>query len=857
MKCKITSPEEFFGFKMGSDRKIARWDRIVEYFQLLQKQSSKIKVVNMGETTMGNPFLLVIISSEKNIKKLDELKEINAKISDPRGIDEEEIKDLIKRGKAVICIANSIHATEIGGTQMAPELAYDLISKDDDETKRILENVIFLLIPCTNPDGQIMVTDWYNKWLGTEYEGCPPPWLYHKYAGHDNNRDGFMLNLVETRYMARILFKEWHPQAYMDHHHMGSYGARFFIPPYANPIQPYADPLVWREHHWYGAHMAYKLEEAGKRGVLTWGQFPGYGPLGLSRIGNWHNIASFLTESASARLATPIYIHKHQLTGGGEGPYRGFGKKYAAQTNFPSPWLGGWWRLRDIVEQMKIASWAMLDLAAKNKDEVLWAAYLKAKRQIERGVKEKPFAYIIPVSDEKQHDPLTAHKLVYRLLLQGVEVKKALKEFKAGERTYDKGSYVIFMQQPKRGLIKTLLDKTRYPENEWTVKEDGTPIRPQDTATNTMAEYMGVRVDPIDEPFEGEFETIEEFEKPKGRILGESTLGYVFDGKLNDSYIALNRLLNENIRVWRIDETIKIGSREFQAGAFMVKGGCEEKLKKIAEETGVDFIPVNGEASFKKHEVKRLRIAIYQRYYGGNMDEGWTRYVLEEFEFPYHTIKDEEVKKGKLREKYDVIIIPNDPEPFITGEKIEEYFKEKFPGRTMPKYPPQYKSGIGKEGVEALKKFVEEGGILVTFGEACNFAIDKMELPILNVVKDLPPKEFFCPGSTLHAIVDNENPLGYGMPKKTLIFFWNNPVFTIAQTEKNEEYEIIVRYPERDLEGEILQSGWLIGEEKIEGKAAMVNAKKGEGKVILIGFRVQHRGQTHGTFKLLFNCLIN
>ncbi|MEM2137056.1 MAG: peptidase M14 family protein, partial [Candidatus Methanomethylicia archaeon] len=233
------------------------------------------------------------------------------------------------------------------------------------------------------------------------------------------------------------------------------------------------------------------------------------------------------------------------------------------------------------------------------------------------------------------------------------------------------------------------------------------------------------------------------------------------------------------------------------------------------------------------------------------------RYVLEEFEFPYQTIMDEEIKKGNLNEKYDVIIIPNDVEQLITGEKLEEYFKERFPGREIPKYPPQYRSGIGSEGVEALKKFVENGGILITIGDACNFAIERIGLPIINVVKNLQPKEFFCPGSTLNAIVDNKHKLGYGMPEKALIFFWNNPVFSISQTERNEDYEVIVRYPEKEIEVEILQSGWLIGGGKIEGKAAMINAKRGRGRVILIGFRVHHRGQTHGTYKLLFNCLIN
>ena len=366
----VTTPEEFFGFRLGSDRKIARWDKIIDYFNLLEKQSEKLKVINMGPSTMGNPFLLVFVSSPENLANMERLSEVNARISDPRGITESDIKKLIKEGKAVICQSMSLHATEIGGTQMAPELTYDLITRDDKETQRILNNVVFCMIPCFNPDGQIMVTDWYNKTLGTEYEGAGLPWLYHKYVGHDNNRDGDFLNMIESVYAAKIMYRDWIPQAYIDHHHMGSYGARFYVPPYCEPIRPYADPLIWREISWYGAHIAYKLEENEKAGILNNAQFSGWGHFGWHWITLFHNIAGMLTESASTKLATPIYIHPEQLRGGA----RQF-PDYEAQTTFPNPWPGGWWRPRDIVEQKKISAWALLDLAARNKETVLWNAY--------------------------------------------------------------------------------------------------------------------------------------------------------------------------------------------------------------------------------------------------------------------------------------------------------------------------------------------------------------------------------------------------------------------------------------------------------------------------------------------------
>jgi len=844
---KIISPEEFFGFQLGSDRKIARWDRIVEYFNKLQEQSDKIRVFDMGPSTEGNPFLLVIISSTNNMRNLEHFREVNAKISDPRGLSDKDVEALIKEGKAVICQSMSLHATEIAGTQMAPELAYDLLTKNDEETQRILDNVIFLMIPCFNPDGEIMVTDWYNKYLGTEYEGCNLPWLYNKYVGHDNNRDAFATNMVESQYAAKVMYRDWHPQAYQDHHHMGSYGARLYVAPYSEPIHPYADPLIWREHSWYGAHMAYRLEEAGKTGILNAAQFLGWGHLGFHWLGNYHNIASMLTENASAKLATPMYIHPNQLLGDRRGPIRGF-PHYKPQTNFPNPWPGGWWRLRNIVEQVKISAWALLDIAARNKDIVLKNAYLKAKRQAERGAEGTPKAYVISA---RQHDPLTMEKLIDKLLIQGMEINKARADFTVSGYTYPKGSYIIFLDQPKMGVIKTLLGWTIYPDNAWTRESDGSPSQPQDMATDTLAEFMGVCVDPLDYCPEGDFEAVVGFKAPVGKIEGTSKIGYIFDGRLNDSFKATNMFLAEGLKVLRVTETVKFAGKAFVSGSFIVYGGSEKTLKKVAKETGVDFYALEKKVE-KAEEVKTMRIAIYQRYWGGNMDEGWTRWLLEQFGFKYTTVMDKEIKEGDLKDKFDILILPNDATPLITGEDLEEFFtKQQFPGY-MPTFPPEYRSGLGKEGVEAIKKFVESGGTLVAMNAACDFAIEKLGLKVRNVLKDLKPKEFFCPGSTLKVKVDICHSLAQGIPENALVVFWNSPAFEVLPSEFNENYEIVVQYPE----SEIMQSGWLIGEEKIANKAAAIVAKYGKGKAILIGFWSQHRGQTHGTFKFFFNSLL-
>jgi hypothetical protein len=847
MTIKVISPERFFGYQLGSDRKIARWDKIVEYFKKVEKQSDKIKVIDMGPTTMGNPFLLVIISSPSNLKNLEHLRQVNVKISDPRGLSEDEVRGLIAEGKAVVCQSMSLHATEIAGTQMTPELAHDLLTRDDEETRRILENVIFLMIPCFNPDGEIMVADFYDKYLGTEYEGCNLPWLYNKYVGHDNNRDAFMTNMVESQYAAKVMYRDWHPQAYQDHHHMGSYGARLYVAPYSEPIHPHADPLIWRELSWYGAHMAYRLEEAEKTGILNAAQFLSWGHLGFHWLGNYHNIASMLTENASAKLATPMYIHPNQLTGDGSGPIRGF-PHYKPQANFPHPWPGGWWRLRDIVEQVKIAAWGLLDMAARNKDVVLWNAYLKAKRQTERGKEGIPKAYVILSC---HHDPLTAEKLIDKLLVQGIEIMRAKADFVVEGFAYPAGSYVVLLDQPKMGVIKTLLGRTIYPDDSWTRETDGSPSRPQDMATDTLAEFMGVCADPLNSCPEVELEKVTEHKTPAGKVVGMSKLGYIFDSRLNDSFKATNTLIDKGLKITRVEEFVEVGGKVFAPGSFIAPTGSEKTLNEIAKETGVDFYSLKKKVEGTK-EVKPPRVALYQRYWGGNIDEGWTRWLLEQFKFPYTTVMDKEIKEGNLKEKFDVLLLPSDDTPLITGEKLDEYFtKHRFHGY-MPNFPPEYRSGIGTEGVEAIKKFVESGGTLVAMNTTCDFAIEKLGLRVKNVLKDVKPKDFFCPGSTLRVKVSNCHPLAYGMPENALSVFWNSPAFDVLPSEFNENYEIVTQYPERD----IMQSGWLVGEEKIANKAAVVVAKHGKGKVVLMGVWSQHRGQTHGTFKLLFNNLL-
>ena len=837
---QIPSPKEFFGFKMGSDYKLARWDKIVEYFYLLDKRSPKIVVQELGKSTEGNPFLLAIISSAENLKNLDKYKSICRQLADPRGLSAREVDRLVREGKTVVAMTMSLHATEVGGTQLSPELAYELVTSPSSEVKTILDNVIFLLFPSFNPDGQIMVVDWYNKYLGTEYEDSSLPWLYHKYTGHDNNRDGYMLTQAESRLVSKVMYHEWFPQFFVDNHHMGSYGARYYIPPYYDPLHPNVDPLLWREHMLVGSHMAVRLEEEGKKGIETGAPYTAWWMASFHMITNYHNIAGMLTESASARIASPLYIHPDQLRPGRRGR-----PEYKAQLSFPSPWEGGWWRLRDIMEQQKISSMALLDVAARFRDMFLRDAYLKAMRNIERGKSERPYAYIIPAN---QRDPLTVVKLIQTLMFAGVEVHQTEGNLQVNNSVYPPGSYVILLAQPLRAYVKSLLEQIYYPDNPWTREyPGGPPMRPYDMAAFTIAEHMGVKAIPINVPLVAILTKIKEAKMPEGRVIGTGRNGYLLGHQTNDCFIAINRLLKEGAQVYWLQKSLTDGGRSYPPGTIFIPDspGLKAKLEAIARQTHLTFYTAQQKVTGEAYQLRPLRLGMYQRYLGGSMDEGWTRWILEQFQFPFTSIHNQEMKEGNLRERYDVIILPDDRMQTIIGPTEDEDMQRRFPT------PPEYRGGIGNDGVKNLKEFVEQGGTLITLDSAGELPIKKFRLPLRDVLEGLSSQEFFCPGSTLYIKLDTSHPVAYGMGERALALFWNSPAFSINPTPWNERYQVVAHYTEENQ----LQSGWLIGGKRLSNKAAIIEAGYEKGRVILLGFRVQHRAQTHGTFKLLFNSI--
>lgn len=838
----VPPPESFFGFEMGADRKLANWDKLLEYYRVLAKSSNRMKLVELGKTSEGRPFVAIFISSPENLGKLDHYRQLNARLADPRGLSEAEARKLVSEAKAVVIQSFALHSSEVAASQTAAEFVYDSITRNDDEARRMLDNVISIVMPSINPDGTQMIADWYMKYVGTEYEAAGLPWLYQKYAGHDNNRDGFALNLPESQHLGRLMYREWMPQAYVDHHQMGSTNARLYIPPYAEPIRPGGDPLVWREMSWWGAQMGNALEAAGKTGVIGNAIYSGWGHMGFHWITPFHNIAGMLTESASARLATPMFLHPEQLRGGPRNL-----PEYAPQTTMPSLWPGGWWRVRDIVEQQKIAASATVDLAARNRETVLWNMYLKGTRQTQRGANAEVKAYAISAA---QHDPLTAGKLVNMLRNSGVEVLQSRAGVEVDGRVYGPGSFFVPMAQPKQGLVRWMLGRTFYPDNSYTRDREGNPIRPYDMATDTFAEFMGVRVDPVEEKIAAELARVSEPVTPKGTVAASAPNGYVVSTKLNDAFTVVYQLLDRGATVRRVRS-----SASLTPGDFIVTGPDAATVTKIAAETGVDFAALNGPVPQDAYEIRKPRIAMYQRYGGGNMDEGWTRLMFEQFGVPFKTIMDADIKGGKLEATYDVIVLPADSIAAMTGERPAAATGGRGGGgRGGAPTPPEYRSGFGAEGADALEAFVQNGGTLVTFAQAGDLPIQRFGLPLRNVVAGLDSTEFWSPGSTLKVEFDTTHPLAYGMPDEGLaLFMTGGQVYEVTSTDRSQDVEVFSRYIDRD----ILQSGWLLGEAVIANKAAAAVVRHGKGRVVLIGFRPQHRDQTHGTFKLVFNALLN
>ncbi len=823
---EIPTPESVLGFKVGADRKLADWVQIVDYFRRLDAASDRVKIDGEGKTTLGKPFLAVVITSEKNMGNLEAIRQANLRLSDPRGLSDEEAAKLVATGKTIIGHNHGIHATEVAAPQTSMELAYLLATSQDPRILDILDKTVIVMLPAHNPDGTQMVVDWYKKSLGTAWEGEEVPFLYHHYNGHDNNRDWYMFTQAESQATATLLYDRWKPQIVHDLHQMGSNAARIFAPPYVDPWEPSVDPSLIAATNTIGTYIAARLTAEGKVGVAVNAMYDGFSPARQYPVN--HGGVRILTECASAKMATPITLKFENL-----GVGIGYDAKKATW-NFPAPWMGGTWRLRDIVDYQISASLALLEHGARNRDYWLQNFLAVNRRSIAR---KEPFAVVVSAD---QKDPVTAAKLLEVMKWNAVEVQKAKAAFTADGKSYPAGSYVISMQQPSSGIAKSLTERQKYPD----IRQypGGPPQRPYDVTAHTLPLLLNVDAVAVKEPFTADLEKVSEAPIAKGGVTGQGT-HFAF-GHRNSDLMAAYRLLKAGIAVSWATEPFMSAGKSYPAGTLLVPNAARVKALPVFESLGVKAEGVRFKPAPKMLALKTPRVGLYQSYVA-SMDEGWTRFIFDKsLNLDYTSLHDKDIRGGNLRAKFDAIILP------------DSTAKQMVDGHEKGRMAEEFTGGLGSEGVAALKAFAEAGGTLVAFNNATDL-LAQMGAPVKNVLaafggrrgggNSLGPDsaQFYCPGAILDTKVDQTSPLAAGLDARSIVWFEGSPAFEVTGGKSVLTYD----------SDNALLSGWLLGGKLLNGRSALVEAPMGQGKLVLFGFRPQYRAQSWATYIPMVNAL--
>ena len=814
LTAQVPAPKDVIGFTPGDDRKLASWASIVDYFKKLDAASDRVMFQEIGKSTMGAPFVYATISSPANLKNLEKYKQINAKLADPRTIRNSPpagggvaaasadgvvggpardagAKKLIAQGKTIVLITCGIHSTEVGSTLSSMLIAHKLASSSDADVKKILDNTIILLVPSLNPDGVDIVKNWYDKTLGTKFEGTEPPELYHKYVGHDNNRDWYAFTQVETQLTVDKIHNVWHPQIVHDIHQQSANGARLFLPPYMQPVEPNVPKQIVEGYTELGNYMAADLRKKGFEGITTGTSYDAWTP--ARAYSHYHGGVRILSETASARLATPVKIEFERLRASSEA---GFDPKIQSAT-FGPVWRGGEWKLANITDYMTTAAFTLLNHAADNRERWLSRFYEIGKEAVNEPQNNDVHAIAI-----KSARGINWLLDIFRR--GGVEIENADK-FSAGGRDFPAWTRIIRANQPYFGFAKALLEKQQYPT---LTDGEGNPIPPYDVTAHTLTLLFGTEASAIATSFQ--FKTLTTMSgsgsgSGSGRLVCPTFFYSLYRSNMPSMDEGWSRWTFENYG-WQITK----------------KGFCQSKTRSVTER---------------------------------------------------------DLRSAKSLSDEAVIIFPDQSANQILNG---------YPKGSMP---DEYTGGVGKEGVENLRKFVENGGTLVFLNRASNFAIDQFDLPVKDVTRGLNRTDFFIPGSILRTELDTTHPIAKGMPKESIAWFENSPAFEIQSSppclggvaERSEAgvvvktnlnlpnyhppakavpllnkegsscVRIIATYPKDPKQ--ILLSGWALGAEKIAGKAALVEFTIGKGKIVLFGFRPQYRGQSLATFPLLFNAI--
>jgi hypothetical protein len=839
---RIPTPESVVGFVPGAESKLATYDQTIEYFKKLDAASDRMTMVEAGTSTQGRTYYFALISSADNLKKVDRYREIARRLSRPEGLTEAQAQALAREGKPLVHIDGGLHSTEVAGPQHTLQLAYDLLAKPNDpQIARILDNVVLMLWPTINPDGHQMVADWYMKNAGTANETLPR--LYQEYVGHDNNRDAYMLNMIESRVMEHA-WRQWEPQIVYVQHQSSPFPTRIWLPPFAEPIATHAPYLMSREVNTIGMQIAQGLEERNMVGATHMGTgydawYAGY----IDYTPMFKNVASFWTETQAAGMATTREFTLQN--------YPQDYKDLRPQALYASPWQPGKWSLRDAVEYMEVASLSVLDYAAKYKENVLLNRYRSGRRQIEQHRKDGPFAYFIP---QAQRDTPTAVELLRRLAFAGVRVSQLTAPVTAEGQTFPVGTWVIPTDQEFIALAREVLDPQTYPDlREF---EGGPPEQPYDAAGWTLPMTMGVNVVTATKPLTPADRANMKVLAPDAPLAikptpynASKTDAVVFDSVPGSgfetspmaaaivppspsisgtgSHLAINPAETNAFRAinaaWKANATVsRSGDRYVISG--MNEAAMDELAKSLA--IGGERVAAAGTA------IKKPRIALFEP--PNSMDAGWTKWVLERFGFEFTSLITADIT-GNLKDRIDVLVLGDERRGIL-------------PGGGFGRAPAP--TADDEARIKALDSFVRAGGTLVALSGGATATIDQLKLPVKNVLNGLTRQQFFAGGSVMRVTIDPSQPVMAGMPKDADVFVFGSPAF---ETSVGFEGAVLASYP---AEGSPLRSGYLLGEKYLQGKAAAVEVKHGDGRVILIGFRPQWRGQPFGTFRVLFNAML-
>jgi hypothetical protein len=879
---KVTTPKAHFGFNLGDDYCLANYEQYADYLAKLARESDRIKVVDIGNTAEKRQQFMAVVTSPANHKKLDQYRDIARKLANAEGVSPEVAAKLAAEGKAVVWIDGGLHASEVLCAQAMAETIYQLVSANDAETLRILDDVIVLFVHA-NPDGMDLCADWYMRERDPKKRSSAGlPRLYQKYIGHDNNRDFYANTQAETRNMNRVMYREWFPQIVYNHHQSGPPGTVLFCPPFRDPFNYNVDPLVISGIDAVGAAMMQRFLVENKPGATTrsGARYSTWWNGGLRTTAYFHNMIGLLTETVGSPTPSRIPFNPAMQL---------------PRADFLAPIAPQEWHFRRSVDYSVTANKAVLDYASRHREQLLHNIWLMGKNAIDRGNRdswtvtpkvvaaakgvrggqaefEKFFrdpakrdarGYIIPAN---QPDFLTATKFVDVLIGTGLKVHRATAEFAVGGKKYPAGSYVVKSAQAFRAHVLDMFEPQDHPDDF--AYPGAPPTPPYDAAGWTLAYQMGVKFDRILEGFDGPFEELkDEVKPPPAKVLdAEGAVGFFLHVRTNDAFRAVNQLLAAGEEVRRLKEPFTAEGVKHPAGMFFVtrKDGTQARLEKIAETIGTRFIGSKDAPGREAVALKPVRIGLWDRY-GGSMPSGWTRWLLEQFEFPFQVVYPPELDKGGLREKFDVIVLVDgaiggggrgpmgmggDQPPPDIGVIDEIGLPAEYRGRrgsiTTARTLPQ------------LKKFLEDGGTILTIGSSTALAT-QLGLPVANhlVTKDAGGKDvplgrdkFYVPPSILRVKLNTEHPLTWGLGEEVDVMFANSPTFRLAGEGKSR--------PERVawFEGKTpLRSGWAYGQEHLDGGVAIVDAAVGKGRLVLYGPQVLFRAQPHGTFKLFFNAI--